>query len=431
MSLSLGQEASRWQPRSESDLIAAIEARVLEETHHLEVKRELGSNKELARDLASFAIDGGALLVGVDEDKEARRWIPAPMPLAGLSERVELVARHSIDPPLNVMPRVIPADGPDVSRGYLLIEISPSASAPHLVGGIYYGRGSTTRDRLSDAQVVVLHAQRENVEARANALLEEEIERDPVDRHLRIFGHLYLIAQPRAARPDVAVRLVRSSDAGRRLVQLVAIDAEQDIPSKVAELGPTPRYATKTYSVADGLALTTPEAGPGRSFFVATGTAAALAEKGLLDIEFREDGGIRVTVGHATTGYQASSTDPPKHIREAAVLGYCFRLLRWAREVGDATGYHGGWLLGVAATSLRGGRGLLWASDIEVEQRPVYDRDDYRQVTTATYAEIGSAPADVVDRLAGRLLRALGTRVYYDDVLGDFAVGGSHSLRTP
>ncbi len=44
---------------------------LLTEDHHIELKRELGkgpsANKELARDLASFAIDGGAIYIGVAE----------------------------------------------------------------------------------------------------------------------------------------------------------------------------------------------------------------------------------------------------------------------------------------------------------------------------------------------------------------------------
>jgi hypothetical protein len=43
---------------------------LLEEVH-IDIKREIpsgrGANRELARDLASFAIDGGLYIIGVDE----------------------------------------------------------------------------------------------------------------------------------------------------------------------------------------------------------------------------------------------------------------------------------------------------------------------------------------------------------------------------
>ena len=71
--MSLSGEARNWIPRSEADLTESISQGLLEETHYLELKREIaagrGANKELARDLASLAVDGGTLLVGIGEDE--------------------------------------------------------------------------------------------------------------------------------------------------------------------------------------------------------------------------------------------------------------------------------------------------------------------------------------------------------------------------
>lgn len=78
-----------WDPLFEPDLAAAIDAGVLAETHYQDIQREVGSKpgdrKELARDLAQFALDGGELIIGIPEDKDARTWTLAPPPLAGLS----------------------------------------------------------------------------------------------------------------------------------------------------------------------------------------------------------------------------------------------------------------------------------------------------------------------------------------------------------
>ena len=56
---------------TERDLDAALDAGLLEENHFLDLQREVKSgkapNKETARDLAQFAIDGGTVLVGIDE----------------------------------------------------------------------------------------------------------------------------------------------------------------------------------------------------------------------------------------------------------------------------------------------------------------------------------------------------------------------------
>ncbi len=58
-----------WRPESTPELLAAIDAGVLAESHYLEMKQQIGDGasgrKELARDLAQFAVDGGTVIVGV------------------------------------------------------------------------------------------------------------------------------------------------------------------------------------------------------------------------------------------------------------------------------------------------------------------------------------------------------------------------------
>lgn len=106
-------EQPRWQPRAEQDITEAIDGGLIAETHYLDLKREFGRSsgerKELGRDLASFAIDGGALLIGLAELKEERTWRLAPQPLDGLAERVEQIATQLIDPPLSVQATDIPS----------------------------------------------------------------------------------------------------------------------------------------------------------------------------------------------------------------------------------------------------------------------------------------------------------------------------------
>lgn len=64
----LTPEVPRWLPQDESAIETAAHAGLLVESHYLDLKMTIpsgsGKNRELARDLASFAIDGGALLVG-------------------------------------------------------------------------------------------------------------------------------------------------------------------------------------------------------------------------------------------------------------------------------------------------------------------------------------------------------------------------------
>src|SRR4051794_23218332 len=91
------------RPEDAAAVFAAAEAGEIAESPYLDVKRELDSaNRESAKDLASFAIDGGALLIGLDEDKENRRFTPPPVVLDALAEKLEQIAQNRIDPPLPI-----------------------------------------------------------------------------------------------------------------------------------------------------------------------------------------------------------------------------------------------------------------------------------------------------------------------------------------
>jgi hypothetical protein len=85
----------RWIPTDEAALRDAFEAGLFEERNWCELKREVGSSKgataELARDLASLAVDGGTLIVGLDES--APQGDPLhPVELDRFAERVEQIA---------------------------------------------------------------------------------------------------------------------------------------------------------------------------------------------------------------------------------------------------------------------------------------------------------------------------------------------------
>lgn len=62
---------------------------------------------ELARDVASFANDGGVYVIGVLEDKPTGKLTLVPTRLAGLAETVEQILHQCCDPPLFVQPTVI------------------------------------------------------------------------------------------------------------------------------------------------------------------------------------------------------------------------------------------------------------------------------------------------------------------------------------
>jgi hypothetical protein len=200
-----------WLPTSEDQLRGALDQGILTERHTLDFKRELpsgrGENKELARDLAQFAIDGGVLIIGVDDDAQL-----APVHLQGLRERIDRIARDLVDEPLHVRIDTIPTAA-DPGKGYLLVTVPPSPTAPHQVDGRYYGRGDTTKHVLPDAEVQRLHQLALRRQRDADDLLDAEVQRDPCPPGLRNHAHLFAVAQPVSAQPDLLQRVLRDPQA--------------------------------------------------------------------------------------------------------------------------------------------------------------------------------------------------------------------------
>jgi predicted HTH transcriptional regulator len=169
---------------------------------------------ELAKDLAQFAIDGGTLIIGISERDDTLKL--EPVELKGLKERIEQVAQSRVDPPLFVQVREIRSSDPQ--KGYLVVVVPPSAMAPHMVNGRYWARGSATKYIMPDVEVWRHHERRQPVKEDLYALLEKEIERDPVPDGK--FGHLFLVATPHPEREGLLTELVTGDGWQGRLVEL-------------------------------------------------------------------------------------------------------------------------------------------------------------------------------------------------------------------
>jgi hypothetical protein len=159
----LGPEKGRWTPASWAAVVEAAGGGLLDETHWVELKADLppgnrGSNLELAKDLASLAVDGGLFVVGVKDD-DGRAGKVCGAALAGLDDRVDQVARDGIHPSLEVRCHRVPdPDRPGV--GCLLVHVPSSAGAPHMVDNVYYGRGDKSKFPLGDERVREILASR-------------------------------------------------------------------------------------------------------------------------------------------------------------------------------------------------------------------------------------------------------------------------------
>ncbi len=409
----LSANTPRWTPTTEADLREALSNGLLEETHYLELKRELspgkGNNKELARDLAQFAVDGGALIIGVDEHGEAPPTLE-PVPLVGLPERIEQVARTIPDPPLAVSCQTIPSET-DPTLGYVLVSVGASGTAPHMVDGTYFGRGDKTKIRLSDTEVVRHHRARGDVEETAAVLLDAYVRRDPVPPDLRAQAHFFVVAAPVAPRREMLLDVVHGDDWGQRFRELRDAGIWPVIDGRFSpDLADAETFARRT----DGAAMTTGGLAPDRQLRRAMD--GARFNEDLLEFELSEDGEVRLLTTRLSDEWRGDGQVLLLDVVPVLTL----RVVRVASAVADHCGYMGPWILGVAAIGIAG----LGRFDPEMstfDRRPRIGRDvnEYRAVTTASTAELSQLPGGVTTRLTGRLLRALGAAEQYQLLLAD------------
>jgi hypothetical protein len=393
-----------WKPTSEADILSGVANGTIKESHFLEVKEE-ARNETIAQTLASLAIDGGLFILGIAEVSEngRKRFEPKPTSLRGLAERIDQIARNSIDPPLVVRSSAISVDG-DRERGFFLVEVAASPLAPHMVGGKYYARNEASKTVLSDAEVRRYHHLQEQQGNLAERLLDREEERDYLTPSQRRFGHLYLVAQPLApiAGPALA-HLLDDDGAFRRLLL--------NVPPRNFHAEPEPFAASIREHRSGGIAMVSPEAsGGGRRLSDVVGQAAA--ERGLLDIELSHEGGLRVTTGFGTT-----DRAPLGSVRDRLYVSYAMYLVAWVGNIVEATGYGGSWGLGLRGVGLKG-------LGPEAKERGfpfpfgAMDEDRYSRTCIVSRLDIEERPKMIALKLVGDLVRVLGTIDIYklDDV---------------
>lgn len=402
LSVYLGPALPRWQPKTVDDVQVAIGDGTLRERHWLDVKAEIGSTdsakKTLARDLASFANDGGGLLIGVREDKTAQTLALDPVPLDGLAETVDQIARSRCDPPLYVVCHPLAAPpGPDGrAQGVLFIEVPPSPSAPHMTEGKYYGRGDTTNHQLTDAEVARLHAARTSRQVTAAQLIAGEVARDPVPADLRQLSHLFVVAQPLATPPDLVTHLIGSP----ALSQLVTTAVPNLFPEANAAAPGWHYLATQNEPRAVGSGFCSYGLS-GRQFLPQLDDAK---EGGLLDVEVQDDGRVSLFCGRASDVRQGSQV-----VIDNAVVVLTRALVTLAGQLGAQTAYAGRWMLAVGVDELRGKMSSSALDGIRLGRGySPFSADSYVQGTEAVTVELLEQPGAVTRRLTGRLLRALG-----------------------
>jgi hypothetical protein len=401
----------RWNPTTEDELEQAGKADLLDEGGgRLEFKREVAAgashNRELAKDLASLAINGGLFLIGVN-DVKARPPTLHAVDLAGLPERVEQVAAMKCDPPLLVRCTPIPCTA-NSAKGYLAVLVPPSPQAPHMVEGRYWGRGDRTKRALSDSEVAVLHQRRQLLERNAAESLTDYVGRDPmVDTLTPNHSHLFVVAEPNAASDSMLLEVAKAADNLQTWIFKLVRRRADDDPGFGELYAPDIGYANDFGHRADGWALSSFEsAASGRDLAGMDEEKLKRLETRLIEVELSENGAVRLFCGRASDNRES---DPNFEFAfEALVGGLTMRVLRIAANIADATGFWGTWNLGLAITDSKGKYSWLRAESHFYEGTP-YTAAKYLAFTRASTEELSDLPGDVATRLVGRFLRAFGT----------------------
>ena len=407
----LGPEKGRWTPAQWSDVVEAAAGGLLDESHWVDLKQELPAgnrahNTELAKDLASLAVDGGLLLIGI-EDHNSYAGNVRGVELARLADRVDQVARDRVRPSLVVRSHEIP-DPDRPGRGCLLIHVPPSAEAPHMVDYVYYGRGDRANVRLGDEQVRAIIESRSRGRTDVVAELRRMADDDPITGTQRQLGHLYLLAQPETASEEILLDLLARNDTAQVLQEILR-EIARNRGSGTTGFEPDIQWLQHRIPRAEGMAIASysPEDGPPR-------------EQSLLELVIREDGGIRLICGRGTDAFRRAGILPEERPLMAIItmlaLGLTHCVAALAGRLGDEyAAYQGQWRLGVRMDRLRGAVPLDLLQGGNPLHRPgnQYSRDEYEKVTSASTEELINAPHAVAERLLAQLLRGLGIAQQY------------------
>jgi hypothetical protein len=393
----VGPDRGRWIPSSWDDVVSAAAAGVLDETHWVELKREIPrssrpANLELAKDLASLAVDGGLLVVGV-ADNGGRAGAVVGAELGGLAQRIDQVARDRIHPPLMVMPRELPHPTDD-GRGCVLVSVPASPGAPHMVDGLYWGRSSTGKRVLTDSDVRrILELRQPDTEAFL-VDLRSMVDDDPFPAGERTQSHLYVLAKPLSARDDALVPLLTDSSVSTNVAEV--LEAIRRVRPATEDFQPDVHGATQQTRRAAGLGFS-------------SHNAERPYEPGFVDFVIRWDGAVALMCGRGSDQRLGRITESEDRILfPSTVLGLVYAAVALAGRLADTHGaYQGEWTVGVRLDRMRGVR--AWSADAFGRVTGhAYTAEGYEQVVYTTTSEMVEAPQQVTERLVSRLLRGLG-----------------------
>ncbi|WP_196231934.1 helix-turn-helix domain-containing protein [Salinispora arenicola] len=400
-------DAGRWRTWEEFE--KHVVSGELRESHTLELKRDDYSSgesgkKEQAKDIAALALDGGVLVIGVEEDKTTGVAIKAsPVALAGVIERIDQICASRISPPLRVAMRDDLRSPSAPSTGVLIIEV-PATGVPHMVDHRYLGRDNRTTRPLDHTEVVRLLAHRDldteqvNKELDATSALMDEAGMSA--SRLIITATPIPMLRRDALRDQLAASGTASWFNDRMTAAAARASAARADSEAMARLFKPWTWMDRSNGwgvrrIPGGAALRF--GSDGNTPFV---------------IEVLESGGARFVADFVTQVYKDrySGTETKVLYLDYAMSFTC-EALAWIAEVAEQAGLRGTYGIGLhvgdLAGSVRAPTNSIEETRLHVPDKTKYRDDSYRQILLATGADLRGPLQPLLDQLFGQLLRAM------------------------
>lgn len=376
-----------WLPQSAVEVVATLEDGSLFESETFDAKAEVGSKpKELAKDVAAMANDGGVLLYGVGEDDARRPTLSKPLAdLARETERVSNWVRTCLVEVPTVRIRPLPFD--DGTSGFLLVHVPQSPRAPHQVvfdrDLRFYERVGVTSVPMSEGTISRLYERRSRLAGGRDRLLDEALEG--------------LGEWPRERYPALLNVVVRPLGSDRLLLERAAekyVSSRSNIQRMLwAEIGEANALEVLPHDVRfsdDPRWTEQPGRWVGR---LGWDDLTPVEQHNTINASILYDGHARLFSSFSDRGLARPETlavpiDPTNH------LVLLTRFLRFTGRIYDAAGFGGATDVGVLIAPLRGFQGVRARPS-----QPTFEFDTYKESLTVQATDLLERRSEVVEHL--------------------------------
>lgn len=379
------------------ELTFAAEGGLLSENQWCELKVQLGpSNKavntELARDLASLSIDGGVLIFGVAD----KTYKLVGCDSTSLETRISQVAATVIEPPLS------PVFNPPIQlpngKSVIVIAIPPSAVAPHMADGRYWGRSSEGKRVLSDTEVRRIFQARVNQQELFAKSFEAFVEQDPlrnlVDGGETKNGHGFFFAKPQG---QLTLENFDTAELRAILARVRQRQSFEDLLKSCFNPAHDP----------NGVGL--------RSVYEAV---SQRNEKNLRQITVRDDGSVSSTFAAASVLETMPGEEEVLYTFPGTTALFLAQNLEILSLISEDFGYQGGWEIALRLTGLKGV--IRYTSDFSYRPTP-YPQKAFsvqRVVQPMSWVDNTDCLGDLTMSLLRGYLRGLGIERYtYENLM--------------